>query len=728
MTKKSWGFCLGVLLAFMSLASADEGMYPLSEIHKLNLKSKGFKIAAKDLYNPQGVSLVDAIVNVGGCTGSFVSRDGLILTNHHCAFGAVQAASSAKNDYLTNGFLARDRSEEIPAKGYTCRITEAYRDVSAEVLGAVKETMTYVERTKAIEQKVKEIVTTEEARARDIRAEVAEMFAGKSYVLFIYRNIKDVRLVYVPPRSIGEFGGETDNWVWPRHTGDFSFLRAYVGKDGTGAEYSSDNVPYTPRRFLNVAPQGVNENDFVFILGYPGRTYRHQPSFFYEYHEKYFLPFNADWNAWQIDMMEAAGKTDPEVAIRLSRRIKSLANRVKNYRGKLQGFQRLNLVGKKHEEERALQAYIDADPQRQAGYGGVLPEMEKIYREMMAGAPRASVLGQITGSSVFLDAAYSAFKLAAQLQKDDLQRQPAYMNRNLPALRNRLELAYADRNEAIDKLFLKEMLRRACALPQGQKITAVEALLSKSASTSADAAIETFVEQAHATSPLRDPAFLKAYMDKKPEELQALNDPLLEFAAALDSDLEMNRDVERARNGALSRLFAQLVEAKQLWRQTEHSGAAMGFIPDANGTLRLTFGHLRGYSPNDAVRYEPVTTLGGVREKSLRGGEEFEVPPKLIELWQAKDFGTFENRKLRDVPVAILYDTDTTGGNSGSPVMNAKGELVGVNFDRAYEATINDYQWSTDYSRSIAVDIRYVLWVVEKFAGADFLLKEMGVE
>jgi len=704
-----------------SLAFTDEGMYPLSEIHKLNLKAKGFKIAPKDLYNPQGVSLVDAIVQVGGCTGSFVSKEGLVLTNHHCAFGAVQAASTAEKDYLTNGFLARNRSEEIPAKGYTCRITESYRDVSAEVLSAAKENMSFAERAKAFEQKIKEIVAAEEAKTLGIRAEVAEMFAGKSYVLFIYRNIKDVRLVYVPPRSIGEFGGETDNWVWPRHTGDFSFMRAYVAKDGSMADYSPENVPYTPRRHLKVAPQGVNENDFVFILGYPGRTFRHQPAAFYEYHQKYFLPVSADWFAWQIDMMEAAGKDNSEVAIRLSSRIKGLANRMKNYRGKLQGFHRLGLLEKKRQEERELQVFIDNDVKRKTQYGTVLPEIGKAYGEIMADANRNQVLGQIVGSSVLLNAGYTAFKLSAQLQKEDLQREPAYMNRNLPALKDRMELAYADRNDAIDKLFLKEILKKAYQLPEGQKVAAVENIVKNSTNGSGEAAIDKFVDEAHANSKLREAAFFKSLLAMKPEESRALNDPFIEFAAALEAELEKIRDADRARQGALAKLFAQLIEVKQQWKQT-------AFIPDANSTLRLTFGHIRGYTPNDAVAYEPITTLAGVYQKNLTGNEDFQAPAKLLDLWRAKDFGKFKSEKLQDVPLAILYDTDTTGGNSGSPVLNANGELVGVNFDRSYEATINDYQWSAEYSRSIAVDIRYVLWVVQKFAGADFLLRELGVK
>ncbi|MDZ7290515.1 MAG: S46 family peptidase [candidate division KSB1 bacterium] len=447
-------------------------------------------------------------------------------------------------------------------------------------------------------------------------------------------------------------------------------------------------------------------------------TFQHRT--FYEYHEKYLLPSTADWNAWQIAMLEAAGRNDPEVAIRLSSRIKGLANGMKNYRGKLQGFQRLNLIEKKRQEERELQAFIEADPKRKVRYGTVLLEMKKMYDEFMTEAPRALVLGRITGSSTLLNAGYTAFKLSAELQKDDLQREPAYMKRNLPMLKQRMERAYADRNEAIDKLFLKEVLKQASRLPEGQKITAVEAMIKNSTEGTAEAAIEKFVEEAHAKSKLKDVAFFKSLLEMKPEEIRALNDPFIEFAAALEVDLEKNREANRARQGEMAKLFAQLIEVKQQWKQTD-------FIPDANGTLRLTFGRIRGYAPNDAVYYAPITTIAGIYEKSLRGDDDFQIPPRLIDLWRAKDFGKFKHQKLQDVPVAILYDTDTTGGNSGSAVMNANGELVGVNFDRCYEATINDYQWSAEYSRSIAVDIRYVLWVMDKFAGATPLLQELGV-
>jgi hypothetical protein len=340
---------LFIWMAVLSPASAspDEGMYPLSEIKKLDLKSKGLKVTAKDIYNPNGVSLVDAIVNIGGCTGSFISPDGLIITNHHCAYGGVQAISTPEQDYVTNGFLARSLSEEIPAKGFTVRIVDSYRNISDQVLSALNDTMDFVARSKAIDKRIKDIITETEKTYPDKRAEVAEMFTGKSYILFIYTYLKDVRMVYVPPRAIGEFGGENDNWIWPRHTGDFSFIRAYVAPDGKPADYSKDNVPFHPKNFLKIGVNGVDDGDPVFILGYPGRTYRHRTASFLAYEEDVRMPYVADLFAWQISVMEKMGNDDRSVSLKLDNRIKGLANTMKNYRGKLQGFNLLKKRGKK---------------------------------------------------------------------------------------------------------------------------------------------------------------------------------------------------------------------------------------------------------------------------------------------------------------------------------------------------------------------------------------------
>ncbi|MCA2005524.1 MAG: S46 family peptidase, partial [Ignavibacterium sp.] len=334
---------LYLLIVFVTSAAfippkPDEGMFPLSDIRKLNLNEKGLKIPIDELYNPDGTSLVDALVLLGGCTGSFVSEDGLIITNHHCVFGSVQRASTLENNYLENGFVANTREQEIPAEGLTARITVSYEDVSQEVLSAAESVDDISKRSKAIADKISEIVRREEAKDSTIKAEVSEMFVGEQYVLFRYKMINDIRLVYVPPRTIGEFGGESDNWVWPRHTGDFSFVRAYVAPDGSPAKYSKENVPFKPKKFLKVNPNGIDEEDFVFVLGYPGRTFKNMPARFVEYHFKYQLPYVQNLFAWLINLYTKRGEDDPEFALNISSTIKGLANTEKNYRGKIQGI------------------------------------------------------------------------------------------------------------------------------------------------------------------------------------------------------------------------------------------------------------------------------------------------------------------------------------------------------------------------------------------------------
>ncbi|MGB5848659.1 MAG: S46 family peptidase, partial [Ignavibacteriaceae bacterium] len=369
---------LSLLLLAMIPSVPDEGMFPLSEISNLDLNSAGLKISVDEVYNPNGVSLVDALVKIGGCTGSFVSPEGLIITNHHCSFGAVQKVSTTINNYLENGFLAETREEEIPAEGFTCRITISYKDVSAEILEAANQADDITERTKAIRKEIKKIVKKEEEKDSTIKAEVSEMFVGQSYVLFRYKTIKDVRLVYVPPLSIGDFGGESDNWIWPRHTGDFSFLRAYVAPNGSSADYSEENVPFTPKKYLEVNPNGVNEEDFVFLLGYPGRTFKHQPSQLLKFQMEYQLPYISKLYRWMIDLFEEKGEDDPEFALKISSRIKSLANVEKNYKGKMRGFKRLDLREKKKEEENRLQDYIEADLELKEKYGNVLMEIDEV--------------------------------------------------------------------------------------------------------------------------------------------------------------------------------------------------------------------------------------------------------------------------------------------------------------------------------------------------------------
>jgi hypothetical protein len=704
------------LVAAHHPALADEGMYPLSELQKLNLRSKGLKIKSSDIYSPGSVGLIDAIVQVGGCTGSFVSRDGLIITNHHCAFGIVQAASSPEHDYITDGYLARGASEELVGKGVTVRITESYRDASAEILRSVSDTMESASRTKAIEKAVKQLVAETEKANPGKRAEVSEMFTGKTYWLFVYTYLRDVRAVYVPPRSIGEFGGENDNWVWPRHTGDFSFLRAYVAPDGSPAEYSPQNVPYHPRKFLKVNPNGVDENDPVFVLGYPGRTFRHRTSQYLSFEQEVRMPYIADLYDWEIATMESLGKASREVAIKVAGRIKSLANVTKNYRGKLQGMTRTGLVAAKRRQEEAMQAYIDADPKRAAAYGGVLKAIGAIYDEMRSTAERDLLLENLRQACVMFSAGYSLQEAVRELQKADIERESAYMERNFARTKESYQLLLQNYDPQTDRAFLRELLLRASRLPQGLRIGAVDSIIG---TASPDAAIDAFLDRSYAAVRIAGEQPFREALAMSPEQLTALGDPFVNLAIALAPSYRELREVRQRRDGALSGLSAKLVDIKQEFLKKD-------FIPDANSTLRLTFGRIQGYSPADALYASPITTMRGVLEKTT-GVEPYDTPAKVIEKYKAGEHGRFRSKRLKDIPVAILYNLDTTGGNSGSPVLNAAGEVVGVNFDRAYEATINDYAWSADYSRSIGVDIRYVLWVTQTIAGADHLLDEMGI-
>ncbi len=703
---------LFIAVVMLTAETPDEGMYPLNEIGKIDFKDKGLKIDVKEIYNSNNLSLIDAIVKIGGCTGSFVSPEGLVITNHHCAYRAAQAASDKEHDYIQNGFIAHNRGEEIEAKGYTIRITKSYKDVSDEVLSDIKEDMPPLERRKAIDKKRKEIVKRIEEKNPDIKAEVAEMFAGRNYVLFIYSYYKDVRLVYVPPRSIGNFGGETDNWEWPRHTGDFSLLRVYTAPDGSSAEYSPQNIPLKPKKYLKVSPQGVNEEDFVFILGYPGRTYRHRSSYFLNFEEKVRMPFVVDWYQWLIKTMEDIGSQDRGVMLKHLSKIKGLANVEKNYRGKLQGMRRLHLVQKKRDEEKQLQQFIEKDNALSGKYGHVLQELDNYYEKRKENAHHDYLLSYLRRSVTMLSYANTVYFGSIEREKEDLERKSAYMDRNYKRTVKRIMMGLNDYYEETDKAIFKEMVKRILNLPQGHKITAIEEVF-------AGKDINGLIDKMYAASQLNKSDVLKKALYENTADIERMNDPFIDLIIKLKPEIEALEKEQKENSGVLTRLSAAYTEMQEKFLKKN-------FIPDANGTLRLTYGYIRGYHPADAVYKSPITSLTGIMEKNS-GKPPFDAPQKLISLYENKDFGRFYSKQLKNVPVNLLYNCDTTGGNSGSPILNSKGELIGVNFDRAFEATINDFGWSERYSRSIGVDIRYVLWIIEKYAGANYLLQEMGV-
>lgn len=681
---------------------ADEGMFPISELKRLKLAEKGLKLSAEQIFSADKTCLVDGICRVNGCTGSFVSPNGLIITNHHCAYRAIQSASSATNDYLKNGFIPKRPGEEIPATGYTVRVTESFKDVSAEVLSVVDLNQSFGERSKAIARQRKEIEKAAEVQNPGKRAEVAEMFAGKTYVLFVYTYIKDVRLVFAPPSSIGAFGGDIDNWEWPRHTGDYSFMRAYVAPDGSTAEYSPNNVPYKPKKYIQVSAKGANEGDFVMLLGYPGRTARHKTASFIEFEQNIRLPYIVDLYGHHIQTMTKAGEADRSVAIKLLSRIKRLANVEKRSRGQIKGLVGANIAAKRAAEEAKLAAFIESDPERKSRYGETLPKINQAYARLSQTAMAEANFQNLRLSSQLLGIAYTLYDSATERQKADLDRESAYMDRNFDQTISRLKLAQRDLDLTIDRALLTEVMNRYAKDGLSVKLPALDSL-----------------DQMYSQTTLHQAETLKACLNKTPDQLAAMNDPFMKLAVRLYPEYLRLRELNKQRDGELNQLYGELITVKQAFQESN-------FVPDANATLRLTHGTVRGYSPADAVRMNPATTLSGVIAKTT-GVEPFVTPDEVIKLHQERDFGNYAHPKLNDIPVAILYDTDTTGGNSGSPILDGNGQLVGVNFDRAFEATINDFAWNTNYSRSIGVDIRYVLWVTDNVYGSKFLIREMGL-
>jgi hypothetical protein len=709
-SKKLGAITLSIItgIGALSFTFLDEGMFPLSDLNRVDLKKAGLEISQSDIFNPGQVGLVDALVQVGGCTGSFISDEGLIITNHHCAFGAVRLASTPENDYLTNGFVARQKGQEIKATGLTIRITDSYEDVSNRVLQVAQATSDPAQRIHLITQERLAIAREAEEKDPTIKAEVSEMFIGKSYVLFRYKTIEDVRLVYIPQQIIGEFGGDTDNWVWPRHTGDFSFLRAYVAPDGSPAAYSINNVPYKPKKFLKVNPNGVKEEDFAFILGYPGRTFRHRPAQYIEYQERFLLPYTASLYDFQNNEMMKAGNNDRAIELSLATRIKGNANVMKNYRGKMKGLKAIDLHKSKQEEDLALAQFIESDPQLKEKYGSLMGDIDNLYKDIFSDAERELWLNQIYASTRLLNVArqLNAFKLVVE---NSANKEETFQS-NLPRLKGILNSLYESYNFSADSAIFTKMLLDASQFSSNQSVTAVDKRSD----------LVNFAKRSLSASKLKDQEFVVNKILSSPKSLLGYSDNLLNFQEDLQTQLVALKPEMDRREGVLNQLMGDYVAVKEQFQKRD-------FIPDANSTLRLTYGYIRGYSPADATYVKPFTTIRGIIEKGALDQPDFRYPEKIKEVWEAKDFGPYAMEELGDVPVNLLYNMDTTGGNSGSPIMNSKGELIGVNFDRAYDATINDFAWNESYSRSIGVDIRYVLWVADKIDNADFLLKEIGI-
>ena len=713
-----------VLLMFLGLAPfrafADEGMFLPDAISQLpfdKLAKRGLKLTAKEIDDPAGVSLKDAVVIVGGGTGEFLSSEGLLLTNHHVAFDALVAASIPTNNYGMTGYTAKTRAEELPAKDYTVTITQDIKDVTSEVLAGVTETMQPRERAAAIQLKASALEKSDEANGLTVR--VLPLNEGLSYYQFTYLVLRDVRVVYAPPKNIGFFGGDPDNFEWPRHCGDFTFMRAYVGPDGKPADYSPNNVPYKPKKFLTLSMAGVKEGDFTMVLGYPGSTRRYRESYSVAYNQDITQPFLVDLFNRQIEIRENIGRRDPALRVKLQSEIFDLNNTMKNYEGSILAMRRAGIVEKKRADEAAFKRWLEADPARKAKYGEALPALDKAYQELLTTAQRDLLLQQLFAASNLVSFAFVAGQVAAEKEKPEAERNP-----NLAAIiqRTRAGIAptLAERNPTIEREILIYLLGKADELPAGQKIDFIEKRFGQLQGEARRRAEEDFARAIVDNRRFSTAEGVSGLFDLTAAQLRELKEPLLEFSTALGADVQKYTTRTQAFNATVGRWRPLLIAGMSEMRGVKP-------YPDANRTLRFTYGEVKGYVPREAIIYTPFTKLSGVLEKDT-GREPFDVPEKLKQLFRAKDFGPYALPGHADVPVDFLSTTDIIGGNSGSPVLNGRGEQVGIVFDGNYEGLGNDFFYNEDKGRTISVDIRYVLFLVDKFGGAGYLLKELDIK
>ena len=728
MFRKSLSIALLVAsLVFSPLASfADEGMWLPDTLDKLllaQMKKRGFELKPDEVWSTTKASLKDAIVQISiGGTGSFVSPDGLILTNHHVAFSAITAASSTEHDYITNGFLAKSRAEEVAARNYTVSVTQDYKDVSTEVLSAVKSEMTPEERQRAIVVKQEDIRrAAANGREKDgIRTQVVEATGGMQYFLYTYLTIRDVRLVYGAPKMIGYFGGDPDNFEWPRHCGDFSFLRAYVGPDGKPAAFSKDNVPFKPKKFLPINALGIKEGDFAMIMGYPGATFRYRESYSVEYRQNIQLPDQIATLRQQIDTLTKLGERDPALKIRFADTVFGLSNTLKSQEGTVTGLKRMNLVERKRAEEAALLKWLDANPAMKTKYGNVLPQIEALYKDLSSFSLKQSALGNLLNSGQMLNALEYAYGRAIDKEKPAGEREPQFSDQQSERITAQLAEGWSEREAESEARLLAAALARLAEMPEGQKLPHVEKLFEDKSGKVRRAAETEFAKIAIENSKYKSFDEVKKLFSASAADLRATDDPALKLViAAHDENAPFGARIRKF-NGSITRLRPQYVEAMLAMKKTP-------YYPDANFTLRFTYGEIKGYKPRDAVTYDYQTSFSGVIAKDT-GEEPFAVPAGLKELHKKKDFGGYVDPRLNDVPVAFLSTTDITGGNSGSPVMNGRGEITGLAFDGNYEGLGGDYSYDGSANRTINVDIRYVLFVTEKFARAGYLFNEMQIK
>ncbi|MFZ5476011.1 MAG: S46 family peptidase [Myxococcota bacterium] len=703
-----------LLPSLIAAVLADEGMWLPEQLSARaeRLKKDGLAMDVAALADPKG-EVLGSVVSLGHCSAAFVSSDGLLVTNAHCVQPYLDYASDPQHNYVREGYLAAERKGELMG-GPTARIwvTEGIEDVTAKVLGKVKKKAKDVERLDAIERASKELVAACEATPhRD--CQVVPFYDGREYKLVTRLEIKDVRVAYAPPEPVYAFGGDEDNWMWPRQCGDFALLRAYVGADGQPADPAATNVPYKAPRHLRVAPSGASPGDFVMIAGYPGTTLRWRTADEAKYAVETRYPDGLSLVEALVQEAKGHLRKDAASASRLSQAVFYLLNVRKNYQGMLENFVASKIVDRKRGLERELDAWIAADPARQAKYAAAVKELRETLQKDLATARRDRLYNGLGYNGKLLGVAVTAYRLAAEREKPDVQREPGFQDRDVADVRDRFHQLDRTLHLASDRDLLEVIVRRTQELPADQRIPPIDTWLAQNGGD-----VDKALDVLYASPALASPEAREKLLGATRAELEASQDPWVKLGVALETWHRGIRASDRAIDATLLRLRPVYMDALLAFRPGE-------VYPDANGTLRVSFGRVAGYEPEDGVTYQPQTDLGGLVAKV--GQEPFDAPDKVLAKVQAAPSTKWADPALGQVPVNFLSTLDNTGGSSGSPTLNARGELVGLVFDRNWDAVAADWIFDPATTRSIHVDVRYMFWMLAEVEGAKGLVQEMGV-
>jgi len=709
-----------LLLLLPVRAASDPGMWMPQQIPQLGdeLRELGLQLDPDAFDDLTGFPM-GAIVWLGGCSGAFVSDDGLILTNHHCVYGSLQYNSTPERDLIDAGFLAPDRSEEIPANP-TARVyvTTGIEDVTAEILADLGSGIDDRERAETVDDRCKRMVKSCET-SPDVRCWVRAFFEGEKYIKITAMVLQDVRLVYAPALGVGNFGGEVDNWMWPRHTGDFGFYRVYTGPDGNPAPYAADNVPFHPEHHLKMSTRNLSPEDLVLLAGYPGRTSRLVSAEEVRDAEEWRMPTAVRLRTELSDILEAQGEGNRSVQIANAARLRGLENYKKKETGVLEAFARDDLLARKQQLEQRIEEYFASDATKAAELDALRQQFHAVLADERSTRERNLMYRWLFEASPLLSQANQLVRLSQERPKADDDRHEGYQERDWPRIEDGIRRTQRSLDVGSDRAGLHWILEKAVALPADQRIEPLDAALRDTGAAGPEAQIDALLDRLYAGTQLTDLQTRLALFTATTQELRERGDPFLDLAAALrDVGEQIEADGHR-HEGARLRLRPQLIAA-----QREMLGGRLA--PDANSTLRVSFGVVRGYQARDAVFYQPQTTIRGVLEKDT-GEAPFNSPKALLEQARAGRFGSYVDPDLQTLPVAFLSTVNVTNGSSGSAAINAWGEVIGLAYDMNWEGVAADWVVNEDVVRTIHVDSRYILWIMDAVDGAHNLLREMGL-